>query len=75
MDRMLKNLNPLFTDVTWGAGGSTSDLSMKLALRAHNTGHIGMYDIKLPLFYLNFHSFSGLLLTLLLCSKLTFNMH
>jgi len=40
MDRMRSNLNPLFTDVTWGAGGSTADLSMKLALRAHQTGHV-----------------------------------
>jgi methylenetetrahydrofolate reductase (NADPH) len=41
MDRMLQNLSPLFTDVTWGAGGSTADLSLQLALRAHNTGHVG----------------------------------
>lgn len=38
---MLQNLSPLFTDVTWGAGGSTADLSLQLALRAHNTGHVG----------------------------------
>ena len=43
MDRMLENLNPLFTDVTWGAGGSTADLSLQLALRAHNTGHVGKF--------------------------------
>lgn len=40
MDRMLQNLKPLFTDVTWGAGGSTAELSLELALRAHNTGHV-----------------------------------
>jgi len=33
-------VKPLFTDITWGAGGSTSDLSLKLALRAHKTGHV-----------------------------------
>lgn len=40
MGRMKDNLSPLFTDMTWGAGGSTADLSMKLALRAHETGHV-----------------------------------
>ena len=40
MDRMLVTAKPLFTDVTWGAGGSTADLSMKLALYAHDTGHV-----------------------------------
>lgn len=40
MDRMRDNVNPLFTDMTWGAGGSTADLSMELALRAHNNGHV-----------------------------------
>jgi len=40
MERMRTNLSPLFTDVTWGAGGSTADLSMKMALRAHQTGHV-----------------------------------
>jgi len=40
MDRMRTNLSPLFTDITWGAGGSTADLSMKMALRAHQTGHV-----------------------------------
>jgi len=43
MDRMLKNLKPLFTDMTWGAGGSTAELSLELALRAHNTGHVCKY--------------------------------
>uniref|UniRef100_A0A7S2W9Q8 Methylenetetrahydrofolate reductase n=1 Tax=Eucampia antarctica TaxID=49252 RepID=A0A7S2W9Q8_9STRA len=40
MDRMKENLSPLFTDVTWGAGGSTADLSMRLSLRARETGHV-----------------------------------
>jgi len=40
MDRMKKNVSPLFTDVTWGAGGSTADLSMKIAQEAHNRGHV-----------------------------------
>lgn len=40
MDRMRDNLKPLFTDITWGAGGSTADLSLELALRLHNTGHV-----------------------------------
>jgi methylenetetrahydrofolate reductase (NADPH) len=40
MDRMLQNLTPLFTDMTWGAGGSTAELSLALALHAHNTGHV-----------------------------------
>lgn len=40
MDRMLTNVSPLFTDVTWGAGGSTADLSMTLAQYAHDHGHV-----------------------------------
>jgi methylenetetrahydrofolate reductase (NADPH) len=34
--RRMKKLGPLFTDFTWGAGGSTSDLSLKLADCAKN---------------------------------------
>ncbi len=30
----LKPLNPLFTDFTWGAGGSTSDLTVELCVKA-----------------------------------------
>ncbi len=41
MDRMKENLSPLFTDITWGAGGSTADLSMELALNMVKSGHIG----------------------------------
>ncbi|CAE7563393.1 MTHFR1 [Symbiodinium microadriaticum] len=29
----LKNLNPIFTDFTWGAGGSTSDLTLDLCVQ------------------------------------------
>jgi len=32
----MKGLGPLFTDFTWGAGGSTSDLSLKLTAMAKN---------------------------------------
>jgi len=40
MDRMRLNLSPLFTDITWGAGGSTAELTMRLAIRAQQTGHV-----------------------------------
>lgn len=40
MDRMKKTIQPLFTDMTWGAGGSTSDISMDLGLYAQRTGHV-----------------------------------
>jgi len=30
MERMKKSINPLFSDVTWGAGGSTAELTMHL---------------------------------------------
>jgi len=40
MDRMLVNLKPLFSDITWGAGGSTADLSLRLALLLKQTGHV-----------------------------------
>ena len=36
---MKDTVQPLFTDVTWGAGGSTATLSLDIALQAHNTGH------------------------------------
>eukprot|EP00943_MAST-04B_sp_MAST-4B-sp1_P007252 g7252.t1 len=32
----LKAFNPLFADVTWGAGGSTSDLTMELCTKMKN---------------------------------------
>lgn len=32
----MKQLNPLFTDFTWGAGGSTSELSLQLTIAAKN---------------------------------------
>ena len=37
---MKTTLHPLFTDVTWGAGGSTADLSLRIAQHAHETGHV-----------------------------------
>ena len=40
MERMKNAINPLFTDMTWGAGGSTAELSLDLATHAHNTGHV-----------------------------------
>lgn len=40
MERMKHAINPLFTDMTWGAGGSTADLSLELAFHAHKTGHV-----------------------------------
>jgi len=40
MERMKNSTNPLFSDITWGAGGSTSDLSMSIALKMVETGHI-----------------------------------
>ena len=40
MDRMLTNTKCLYTDMTWGAGGSTADLSLELALHAHQHGHV-----------------------------------
>lgn len=40
MERMKNSTNPLFSDITWGAGGSTSDLSMSIALKMVETGHV-----------------------------------
>lgn len=40
MERMKGALSPLFTDMTWGAGGSTADLSLDLALHMQKTGHV-----------------------------------
>jgi methylenetetrahydrofolate reductase (NADPH) len=40
MDRMKHSMNPLFTDMTWGAGGSTADLTMQLSTHAHQHGHV-----------------------------------
>ena len=37
---MKQALNPLFTDMTWGAGGSTADLSLDLALAMKKAGHV-----------------------------------
>jgi methylenetetrahydrofolate reductase (NADPH) len=40
MDRMKATLDPAFTDVTWGAGGSTADLTMQIAMELKAKGHI-----------------------------------
>lgn len=37
---MKTTLKPAFTDITWGAGGSTADLSLDLALHLQKTGHV-----------------------------------
>jgi len=37
---MKNTLSPAFSDITWGAGGSTADLSLELALNMQKTGHI-----------------------------------
>lgn len=38
--KKLKSYNPLFVDFTWGAGGSTSDLTMDLCTRALKESHL-----------------------------------
>eukprot|EP00592_Proboscia_alata_P003331 CAMPEP_0194378370 /NCGR_PEP_ID=MMETSP0174-20130528/34798_1 /TAXON_ID=216777 /ORGANISM="Proboscia alata, Strain PI-D3" /LENGTH=426 /DNA_ID=CAMNT_0039160307 /DNA_START=44 /DNA_END=1324 /DNA_ORIENTATION=+ len=40
MGRMLENSSPLFTDMTWGAGGSTAELTLDLTKHMHETGHV-----------------------------------
>lgn len=37
---MKATLDPAFTDVTWGAGGSTADLTMQIAMELKAKGHI-----------------------------------
>jgi methylenetetrahydrofolate reductase (NADPH) len=37
---MKEAINPLFTDMTWGAGGSTAELTLQIAIQAHQTGHV-----------------------------------
>ena len=39
MTRMKDTVHPAFSDITWGAGGSTSELSMELAVHLQQTGH------------------------------------
>lgn len=39
MERMKQAVKPVFSDITWGAGGSTADLSLELALNMQKTGH------------------------------------
>lgn len=33
-------INPLFSDVTWGAGGSTAELTLEIASHLTETGHV-----------------------------------
>eukprot|EP00816_Leptocylindrus_hargravesii_P001635 CAMPEP_0196802724 /NCGR_PEP_ID=MMETSP1362-20130617/2296_1 /TAXON_ID=163516 /ORGANISM="Leptocylindrus danicus, Strain CCMP1856" /LENGTH=444 /DNA_ID=CAMNT_0042174101 /DNA_START=6 /DNA_END=1340 /DNA_ORIENTATION=+ len=40
LGRYYENVKPLFTDVTWGAGGSTSDTTLDIVLDAHKQGHV-----------------------------------
>lgn len=40
MGRMKESINPLFSDVTWGAGGSTADLTLEIAQQLRETGHV-----------------------------------
>lgn len=39
-DRILQKIKPLFSDITWGAGGSTSDLTLTITQRMHESGHV-----------------------------------
>ncbi len=45
---MKENLKPVFSDITWGAGGSTAELTMEIALNMQKSGHVS------KLFYLSF---------------------
>jgi len=40
MERMKSSISPLFSDVTWGAGGSTADLTLDIAKQLRETGHV-----------------------------------
>jgi len=40
MERMKNNAKPIFTDITWGAGGSTSELTMNISLKMVEMGHV-----------------------------------
>lgn len=40
MDRMKASINPLFSDVTWGAGGSTAELTLDIAQQLRESGHV-----------------------------------
>jgi methylenetetrahydrofolate reductase (NADPH) len=37
MERMKSACNPIFCDITWGAGGSTATLSMEMAIHMHQS--------------------------------------
>jgi hypothetical protein len=36
MQRMKESINPLFSDVTWGAGGSSADLTQEISAHLKN---------------------------------------
>ena len=38
LDRMVA-LQPLFCDITWGAGGSTADVTLDIAIKMQNMVH------------------------------------
>jgi len=40
MERMKESIDPLFSDVTWGAGGSTAELTLDIAQQLSSTGHV-----------------------------------
>lgn len=40
MERMKGAISPLFSDVTWGAGGSTAELTLDIAKHLRETGHV-----------------------------------
>ncbi len=37
---MKTSINPLFSDVTWGAGGSTAELTLDIAQQLRESGHV-----------------------------------
>jgi len=39
MERQRTLIKPLFSDITWGAGGSTAGLTMRITKHMHETGH------------------------------------
>lgn len=42
MERMVA-YGPLFCDITWGAGGSTADVTLDIATRMQNTVRVAMH--------------------------------
>ena len=43
MQRMKESISPLFSDVTWGAGGSSADLTQEIAAHLKNVSVIQHY--------------------------------